>query len=152
MAPGALQRLLAQEASELFDKTNLQSPNTYRYPLRALLEALANTLAHRDYASDDLVLRSGRIPVARCLAYRSDDRADATRQGAAEMAQPDARLDLIRLGLAQGEGQGLSTIRRELKSHGCPPPRYEADAARVVCTLRAHPLASKAEIRSLRQR
>ena len=58
----------------------------------------------------------------------------------------------LRLGLAQGEGQGLSTIRRELKSHGCPPPRYEADAARVVCTLRAHPLASKAEIRSLRQR
>ena len=26
---------------------------------------------------------------------------------------------------------------------GCPPPRFEADEARVICTVKAHPRAAK---------
>lgn len=152
-----LQRLLGQEASELFDKTNLQSPNTYRYPLRALQEALGNTLAHRDYGSDDptrITSFSDRVEFLSPGALPTGLTIERIRRGKVPPKWRNQTLAwiFIRLGLAQGEGQGLSTIRRELKAHGCPPPRYEADEARVVCTVRAHPLAAKAEIRSLRQR
>ena len=50
----------------------------------------------------------------------------------------------MKLGLAQGEGQGLATIRQAMRAGGCPPPRFEATDVHVICTLRAHPLGSKA--------
>lgn len=44
-----------------------------------------------------------------------------------------------RLQIAQAEGQGIPTILRSMRDEGCPPPVFEADNLRVVCTLPAHP-------------
>ncbi len=48
-----------------------------------------------------------------------------------------------RLGYAEAEGQGIQTMLDTLRSEGSPPPRFEADEARVVCTIKAHPRAKK---------
>ncbi len=138
---------MRQEATELFDKTNLEAPNTYRYPPRALQEALGNLLAHRDYALHDpsrITSFADRIELVSPGALPLGVEIGSLRRGKLPPKWRNQSLAwiFIRLGLAQGEGQGLSTIRRELKAHGNPPPRYEADAARVICTLRAHPLVA----------
>jgi len=44
-----LTALLAAQATTIFDKEDVANPNKVRYPIRALTEALGNTLAHRDY-------------------------------------------------------------------------------------------------------
>lgn len=152
-----LQRLLGEEATELFDKTNLQAPNTYRYPPRALQEALGNVLAHRDYSLYDpsrITVFADRIEFLSPGALPHGLSLDRLRRGKVSPKWRNQSLAwiFIRLGLAQGEGQGLSTIRRELKAHGNPPPRYDADEVRVICTVKAHPLATGSRSRTLRER
>lgn len=46
---------------------------------------------------------------------------------------------LIKLQLAQAEGQGIPTIIRTMKEEGCPPPIFEIGEETVSCTLPAHP-------------
>ncbi len=153
----SLLRLLSQEVTELFDKTNLEHPNSYRYPIRALQEALGNVLAHRDYSLYDptrITSFSDRIEFLSPGPLPQGVSIDRIRRGKVPPKWRNQSLAwiFIRLGLAQGEGQGLSTIRRTLKAHGCPPPRFEADEVRVVCSVKAHPLATSAESRALQER
>jgi ATP-dependent DNA helicase RecG len=152
-----LLRLLSQEATELVDKTNLKNPDSYRYPMRALQEALGNMLAHRDYCLYDptrITSFVDRIEFLSPGALPQGLSIDRVRRGKVSPKWRNQSLAwiFIRLGLAQGEGQGLSTVRRELKAHGSPPPRYEADEVRVICTVKTHPLTAPSEIRALRER
>jgi predicted HTH transcriptional regulator len=139
---------LSDEATELFDKTNLKNPNTYRYPLRALQEALGNVLAHRDYSLDgptQITSFADHIEFLSPGALPKGLSIHGLRRGKVSPKWRNQTLVwiFIHLGLAKGVGQGLSTIRRELRAHGSPPPRYEADEVKVICTVRAHPLAAK---------
>jgi ATP-dependent DNA helicase RecG len=143
-----LQRLVRREATLLMDKTNLDSPNAERYPVRALQEALGNALAHRDYALYEPTrvtafadrvefLSPGGLPLGLTLAQ--------LRKGSVAPRWRNQTLAWVfmKLGLAQGEGQGLATIRQAMRAGGSPPPRFEATEVDVTCTLRAHPSAGK---------
>ena len=44
----------------------------------------------------------------------------------------------MRLGLAQGEGQGLATMRELMRQAQSPPPKFDASEVWVSCTLFAH--------------
>jgi ATP-dependent DNA helicase RecG len=52
---------------------------------------------------------------------------------------------LSRLQLAKAEGPGIQTLRSTMKAIGCPPPRFDATEAWVLCVLRAHPRSAKLE-------
>lgn len=143
-----LQQLLEAQATTLFDKTDLKTPNVSKYPKAALYEAMGNALAHRDYelvdptrftAFSDRIefLSPGSLPVGVTL--------DDLRSGKAAPRWRNQALAWFfsRLQLAQAEGQGVSTILRTMRDEGCPPPSFEADEARVTCTLQANPRHTK---------
>jgi ATP-dependent DNA helicase RecG len=139
-----LQELLNVESYTAFDKTDPTSPNAIKYPTRALYEAMGNALAHRDYELADpirLTVFADRLEVASPGPLPSGVDIEALRAGTAPPKWRNQALAWFfsRMQLAQAEGQGIPTILRLMREEGNPPPLFEADAVRVVCTLPAHP-------------
>lgn len=127
-----------------FDKTSERSPNALKYPRQALTEAIVNALAHRDYELSDptrTTVFSDRIEITSPGALPSGVKLETLREGRAAPRWRNQSLAwfLSRLQLAQAEGQGIPTIIRSMKEEGCPDPQFDADEARVTCTLPAHP-------------
>jgi ATP-dependent DNA helicase RecG len=138
-----LRRLVAEQASLLMNKADLDQPNSPRYPVRALQEALGNVLAHRDYSLHDptrITAFADRIEFYSPGALPAGSTLAGLRRGSLAPRWRNQTLAwfFMKLGLAQGEGQGLATIRDQMRLAGCPPPRYGADEVSVTCTLRAH--------------
>jgi ATP-dependent DNA helicase RecG len=139
-----LRTLLDAQDSTAFDKTDPDTPNTVKYPQRALYEAMGNALAHRDYELPDPV----RITAfADRVEFNSPGPlplgVDEAAFGRGE-APPKWRNQALawffnRLQIAQAEGQGIPTILRTMREEGCPPPRFQTTPHGVVCVLPAHP-------------
>jgi ATP-dependent DNA helicase RecG len=152
-----LQELLDIQSYTAFDKTSPTAPNAITYPKRALYEAMGNALAHRDYELDDptrLTVFSDRIEVASPGPLPAGVDIEALRAGRASPRWRNQALAWFfsRLQLAQAEGQGIPTILRSMREEGNPPPIFEADQIRVVCTLPAHPRhAALRDLRSAEQ-
>ncbi len=137
---------LESEARALYDKSDTAQPTVYKYPARALREAVVNGFAHRDYELADplrVTAFKDRIevnsPGGLPLGVEPDELSSAT--AAPRWRNQTLAWFLARLGYAEAEGQGLRTIQTTMRDAGCPPPEFHADAVRVICTLRAHPRA-----------
>ncbi len=137
-------QLLDVQSYTAFDKTDPVTPNALKYPQRALHEAMANALAHRDYQDFSPArvtvfldriefLSPGPLPLGVNIR--------AFQQGNAGPRWRNQALAWFfrSLQIAQTEGQGIPTIIRSMDQEGCPPPRFMADEAQVVCVLPAHP-------------
>lgn len=136
----ALAILLAAQCFTVFDKVSLTNPNLQTYPSRAVTEALANALAHRDYASQEparMTVFADRIEFRSPGGLVAGVNADRFKRGAAAPKWRNRGLAWFfqKLGLAQAEGQGVLTMRATLKANGSPPPKFELSADEVVCTL-----------------
>jgi ATP-dependent DNA helicase RecG len=139
-----LTALLEAQAYTVFDKTDPRSPNAVKYPTRALLEAMGNALAHRDYELDDplrITAFEDRIEFVSPGPLPLGVSVEAFRSGTAGARWRNQALAWVfnRLQLAQAEGQGIPTILRAMRDEGCPPPSFEANEVRVTCVLYAHP-------------
>ncbi|MGO8670961.1 MAG: ATP-binding protein [Capsulimonadaceae bacterium] len=139
-----LTELLDVQSYMAFDKNDLGSPNAMKYPRRALNEATVNALAHRDYELDDptrVTVFADRIEVYSpgTLPLGVDPEAFKTGRASPKWRNQALAWFFRGLQLAQGEGQGIPTILRVMREEGCPPPTLDADVARVLCILPAHP-------------
>jgi ATP-dependent DNA helicase RecG len=139
-----LTELLSAQSHLIFDKSDAVTPNAMNYPIRALYEAMGNALAHRDYEESEptrLTVFADRIEVASPGALPLGVDPAEFREGKAGPKWRNQTLAWFfsRLQLAQAEGQGIPTIFRVMRAEGCPPPRLEANEARVLCVLPAHP-------------
>ncbi|HTQ78919.1 MAG TPA: ATP-binding protein [Thermoanaerobaculia bacterium] len=139
-----LTQLLDIQSFIAFDKSDTTSPNTLKYPKRALYEAMGNALAHRDYEAADptrVTVFSDRIEIFSPGSLPLGVDPVAFREGRSGPKWRNQTLAWFfnRLQLAQAEGQGIPTILRVMREEGCPPPTLDADGARVLCILPAHP-------------
>jgi len=139
-----LNELLDVQSYTTFDKNDPLSPNAVKYPKRALYEAMGNALAHRDYELNDptrITVFEDRIEILSPGALPFGVSLEAFRSGNAGARWRNQTLAWFfnRLQIAQAEGQGIPTILRSMREEGCPPPIFDADPVRVVCTLPAHP-------------
>ncbi len=138
---------VAAEGQTLFDKTDLEEPSVLKYPPRAIREAVVNAFVHRDYETVDPVrvtAFSNRIEVVSPGGLPLGSAPDALSSGKAAPVWRNQALAwfVTRLGYAEAEGQGVRTIQASLLAAGSPPAEFESTAARVQCTLWAHPRAS----------
>lgn len=139
-----LTELLDVQSYTAFDKSNPTSPNAVKYPKRALYEAMGNALAHRDYGEPDptrFTVFSDRIEIQSPGSLPLGIDVAAFREGRSGTKWRNQALAWFfnRMQLAQAEGQGIPTILRVMREEGCPPPTLDADGARVLCILPAHP-------------
>jgi hypothetical protein len=105
---------------------------------------MVNALAHRDYEIVEptrITVFSDRIEILSPGSLPTGVSLDELRRGQAPAKWRNQSLAwfLNRLQLAQAEGQGIPTILRSMREEGCPPPRFDANEARVICLLPAHP-------------
>lgn len=137
-----LVELLALETKTQYNKTSLTLPHFQAYPPRALHEAAINALVHRDYELVDPlrltvfadrieIVSPGGLPVGVSLAELRAAKAPSRWRNQA------LAWFFLKLKLAQAEGQGVATMRRAMRAHGCPPPRFTANPVQVRCELRA---------------
>ncbi|HET7510089.1 MAG TPA: ATP-binding protein, partial [Solirubrobacterales bacterium] len=139
-----LTELLDIQSYTAFDKNDPTSPNTVKYPKRALYEAMGNALAHRDYEITDptrITVFSDRIEILSPGSLPLGVDPVAFREGRSGPKWRNQTLAWFfnRLQLAQAEGQGIPTIFRVMREEGCPPPILDTDEIRVLCILPAHP-------------
>lgn len=134
--------VISQETGQRTDYTE--------YPIDALREAILNALIHRDYSfytqgtpvqidffTDRVEIHSpgnlyGRMSVEQLGHARPDLRNPAL----AVMAEA--------LTKAENRYSGIPTIRRTMKEHGLPEPRFENRRHEFVVTLYNQPTASHA--------
>jgi len=136
-------QILNTETYTAFDKKD-NLPNQLKYPIRALQEAVINSLVHRDYEIDEpsrITVFSDRIEIH---SPGSLPRAIDKEKFVIGKANPFWRNQALayffnKLQLAQAEGQGIPTIIRTMKEEGCPDPKFEIDIESVTCILPAHP-------------
>lgn len=136
-------QILNTETYTAFDKKD-NLPNQLKYPIRALQEAVINSIVHRDYEIDQptrITVFSDRIEIYSPGAL---PRAIDRQKFVAGKATPFWRNQSLayffnKLQLAQAEGQGIPTILRTMKEEGCPDPRFEIDEESLTCVLPAHP-------------
>jgi ATP-dependent DNA helicase RecG len=152
-----LSELLDVQSFTTFDKTDPRAPNAVKYPKRALYEAMGNALAHREYELDDpvrITVFDDRIEVQSpgSLPFGVDPERFAEGKAGPRWRNQSLAWFFNRLQIAQAEGQGIPTILRTMQEEGCPPPRFEIEEARVICTLPAHPrYALLRELREVEQ-
>lgn len=134
--------LLNAETYTAFDKTD-NIPNQLKYPLRALQEAVVNSIVHRDYEIDQpsrITVFSDRIEIySPGTLPRAIDR-DKFVEGRATPFWRNQSIAYFfnKLQLAQAEGQGIPTIIRTMKDEGCPTPTFEIETESLTCILPAH--------------
>jgi predicted HTH transcriptional regulator len=136
--------ILGVQSFIAFDKTDERLPNALKYPRQALTEAVVNALAHRDYELYDparTTIFTDRIEIVSPGSLPIGVKLETLREGRSSPKWRNQSLAwfLSRLQLAQAEGQGIPTIFRSMREEGCPDPIFDADEARVTCTLPAHP-------------
>lgn len=152
-----LNELLDVQSSTTFDKSSRSDPNAVKYPRRALYEAMGNALAHRDYEEADptrVTVFEDRIEILSPGSLPMGVSAEKFRAGEASPRWRNQALAWFfnRLQIAQAEGQGIPTILRTMREEGCPPPIFDVDEVRVICTLPAHPrYATLRELRAIEQ-
>jgi len=150
-----LTELLDVQSFTTFDKGDKSTPNSVKYPRRALYEAMGNALAHRDYEGSDptrVTVFEDRIEVLSPGALPLGVSVEKFRMGEAAPRWRNQTLAWFfnRLQIAQAEGQGIPTILRTMREEGCPPPNFDVDETRVLCVLPAHPrYAMMRELRSV---
>ena len=136
--------ILEAEAHQVIDKTDLHHPNRWRYPIRALREAVVNAIVHRDYEQHlpiRVTIFADRIEI---VSPGGLDRRVPVEDFQGGYAMPVWRNQALawffnRLDLAQAEGQGIPTMLRSMASNGNPAPVFRILAESLHCTLRAHP-------------
>lgn len=135
---------LNTEAILVMDKSSDRAPNAAKYPRRALHEAVINALVHRDYEAAHPVRVTAfgdRIEVVSPGSLHSAVDPEAFRAGRASATWRNQALAwfLVKLQLAQAEGQGIATILRSMRQEGCPAPEFRITPASIECVLPAHP-------------
>jgi predicted HTH transcriptional regulator len=141
---GRLIELLNVQAYTKFDKSDIIAPNALKYPRRALNEAIVNALVHRDYELVDpnrVTVFSNRIEILSFGSLPDGIQPSEFQEGKASPRWRNQSLAwfMMKLQLAQAEGQGIPTILRTMREEGCPPPEFDLNDTRVLCRLPAHP-------------
>lgn len=135
--------ILNTEAYTTFDKKD-NIPNQIKYPIRALQEAVINSLVHRDFEIDQPTRITVFIDRIEVHSPGSLPRAIDKEKFVLGKATPFWRNQALayffnKLQLAQAEGQGIPTIIRTMKEEGCPDPIFDIETDSVTCILPAHP-------------
>jgi ATP-dependent DNA helicase RecG len=111
------------------------------YPQAAILEAVANAAAHRDYAAPSEVfvrLFDDRLEIENPGGLQPGRTLDQVlASGGSLPRNPVIAGTLRRMGLMAEAGRGLELIRQETARLGAPPPEFAADALSFRVTLRA---------------
>jgi len=145
-----LKRLLDKYTQPRFRLKNyIERIEVYRYPPKALREAILNAVIHRQYTSvQETTIRvyPNSVEVYNPGALPKGWTADELpRKNESRPANPVIAQAFHNMGLIEGWGIGMSLIQDECKAAGVPAPEYVVDQDGVRIIFRSGPWSDTGE-------
>lgn len=113
------------------------------YPLRAVREAIANAVMHRDYetsrTSVSIKMFDDRIEILSPGGLFGIVTKENFGTGVNDYRNPTVAVGLNLLGLVEKAGTGIFLIRRQLRENGSLEPEFEIGDRYLLAKLPAHP-------------
>jgi len=114
---------------------------TASYPLAAMHQLIYNAVMHRTYERTNAPIRiywfTDRIEIYSPGGPYGNVTPDNFGQpGVTDYRNPNLAEAMKVLGVVQGFGRGIATVRRELEKNGNPPPEFQVTPSAVLCILK----------------
>jgi ATP-dependent DNA helicase RecG len=126
-----------------FSETSPVRTDIAEYPLRAVREAIANAVMHRDYetsrTSVSVKMFDDRIEILSPGGLFGIMTRENFGMGINDYRNPTIAMGLNLLGLVEKAGTGIFLIRRQLRENGSPEPIFEIGDRYLLTKLPAHP-------------
>ena len=141
LIPGLVERWLKDKLPNVFDRSQMQRQERPAVPFEMVREAIVNALIHGDYAieggkcqltvdTNTIIVRSpgGPVPPITLEQIQAFSAPMLSRN-------PSMHFVFARMGMAEEQGLGLSSLRNRAKALGLPLPKYTWNAPYLVLTL-----------------
>jgi len=119
--------------------THFEEQDVPEYPLAAAHEAVANAVAHRDYAAPAQVfvrLYDNRLEIQNPGGLLPGLRLEQVLAGGESRRRNPVIAEVLRqMGKMTTVGRGLALIRQEMASLGSPPPEFASDGQHFQVAL-----------------
>lgn len=115
----------------------------YEYPLRAIREALANAVVHRDYEDSrsqvSIKMFDDRVEILSPGGLFGIMTKENFGTGVNDYRNPTLAVGLNFLGLVEKAGTGIFLIKRQMKENGSLDPTFEIGDKYLLTKLPSHP-------------
>jgi len=141
LIPGELEKWLNKILPNTLDRSQMERTEGVNLPFEMIREAVVNALIHRDYdikgqkcqlvvTSDAITIKSPGDPIPPITM-------EQMRSFKAPMKSRNPVLHFVfaRMGLAEEQGYGLSTLKKQAEKHGLPLPVYTREGDSLVLTI-----------------
>jgi ATP-dependent DNA helicase RecG len=117
--------------------------DVFEYPVRAIREAIANAVVHRDYefsrSQVSVKMFDDRVEIFSPGGLFGIVTAANFGTGINDYRNPDLAVGLNVLGLVEKAGTGILQIKRQMRENGSLEPQFEIGDKYLLTKLPAHP-------------
>jgi len=141
LIPGELEKWLNKILPNTLERSQMERKERVDLPFEMIREAVVNALIHRDYdikgqkcqlvvTSDAITIKSPGDPIPPITM-------EQMRSFKAPMKSRNPVLHFVfaRMGLAEEQGYGLSSLKEQAEKHGLPLPTYAMEGGSLVLTI-----------------
>ncbi|MCF6314508.1 MAG: hypothetical protein L3J39_18815 [Verrucomicrobiales bacterium] len=141
LIPGELEKWLNKILPNTLERSQMERTERVDLPFEMIREAVVNALIHRDYdikgqkcqlvvTSDCVTIKSPGDPIPPITMERM-------RSFKAPMKSRNPVLHFVfaRMGLAEEQGYGLTSLKEQAEKHGLPLPTYAMEGGSLVLTI-----------------
>lgn len=141
LIPGELEKWLNKILPNTLERGQMERTESIDLPFEMIREAVVNALIHRDYdikgqkcqlvvTSDAITIKSPGDPIPPITM-------EQMRSFKAPMKSRNPVLHFVfaRMGLAEEQGYGLTSLKEQAEKHGLPLPVYTKEGDQLVLTI-----------------
>jgi ATP-dependent DNA helicase RecG len=141
LIPGKVEEWLNMVLPSTIDRSRMERKEAVDLPFEMIREAVINALIHRDYdlvgEKCHLVVNSETITITSPGGPIPPITLDQMRSFSAPMKSRNPILHHVfsRMGLAEEQGYGLTSLKERAEEHGLPLPSFSMDGGSLVLTI-----------------
>lgn len=141
LIPGLLEEWMHRVLPSTLDRSRMERREQVDLPFEMIREAVVNALIHRDYdiagQKCQLVVNADIITIKSPGSPISPITLDQMRSFTAPMKSRNPVLHYVfaRMGMAEEQGYGLTSLKKHAKNLGLPLPSYSMEGDSLVLTI-----------------
>jgi ATP-dependent DNA helicase RecG len=152
LIPGLLEEWLNKVLPSTLDRSQMERKEKVDLPFEMIREAVVNALIHRDYDIEgqkcQLIINANTITIKSPGGPIAPITLEEMRSFSAPMKSRNPVLHYVfaRMGMAEEQGFGLTSLKREAEKLGLPLPSYSMEGDYLVLTIYRSPASSLVDL------